>query len=94
MSAVCASECCHAYIKLLKKHGLSISMTEIDHCYENSMAERINGILKHEYGLRFRFDGYEEALKAVDEAIDLYNNDRPHLSLDFQTPNDVHLLAA
>ena len=38
-------------------------MTEENHCYENSMAERINGILKHEYGLRHRFNSYEEALE-------------------------------
>ncbi len=44
--------CCHAYTRLLKQHGLRISMAEENHCYENSMAERVNEILKHEYGLR------------------------------------------
>ena len=86
--------CCHAYIRLLKKHKISISMTEENHCYENSMAERVNGILKHEYGLRHRFNSYEEALEAVREAINLYNNDRPHLCLGFKTPDEVHLMAA
>ena len=43
--------CCHAYVKRLKKRGLSVSMTEQNHCYENAMAERVNGILKQEYGL-------------------------------------------
>jgi hypothetical protein len=32
-------------------HGLSVSMTETDHCAENALAERMNGILKGEYWL-------------------------------------------
>jgi transposase InsO family protein len=43
--------CCHAYVERLQKSGLAISMTEIMHCYENALAERVNGILKQEYEL-------------------------------------------
>jgi putative transposase len=38
--------CCHDYVELLQRRGLSISMTEALHCYENALAERVNGILK------------------------------------------------
>jgi len=39
-------EYCHAYVDIFKDRGLSVSMTEVNHCYENAMAERVNGILK------------------------------------------------
>jgi len=35
-------------LNILQKRGLSVSMTEENHCYENAMAERVNGILKQE----------------------------------------------
>jgi len=41
--------CCHEYVQMLNNRGLEISMTEENHCYENAMAERVNGILKQEY---------------------------------------------
>lgn len=59
--------CNHAYVNKLKRKGLRISMTEMHHCYENSQAERLNGILKKEYGLGVRFLGklllYERCLR-------------------------------
>ena len=42
--------CCHEYVDRLPAHSLSISMTERTHCAENAMAERLNGILKSEFG--------------------------------------------
>lgn len=83
--------CCHDYIKLLKNH--SISMTEENHCYENGAAERLNGILKQEYGLGGIFRNKKHALKAVRQAITLYNNRRPHLALGFEVPAKVHRAA-
>ena len=65
-------------------------MTEVDHCYENAYAERVNGILKQEYGLDDTFKNEEQAMKAVKEAIWLYNSDRLHTSLDFKTPDSVY----
>lgn len=66
-------------------------MTEDNHCYENSIAERVNGILKQELGLsEFMFDE-EMAHKMVDEAIRIYNAKRPHLSCGVLTPIEAHL---
>jgi putative transposase len=39
----------HLYVNRLRAHGLPVSMTEENHCYENAKAERVNGILKGEY---------------------------------------------
>jgi len=83
--------CCHEYIKMLKGH--QISMTEKNHCYENSKAERVNGILKQEYALDAVFKNKKDALKAVKEAIYLYNNLRPHQALGYRYPAQVHAAA-
>lgn len=73
--------CCHAYIEILKKRNLCVSMTEQNHCYENGLAERVNGILKHEYLLKQRFPSKQMARLACSQAIELYNTDRPHMAL-------------
>jgi putative transposase len=82
--------CCHEYVKLLDEHELGISMTERDHCAENALAERMNGILKQEYGLGVKFATKEDARRAVREAVWLYNTKRPHTALGYQVPEEVH----
>lgn len=85
--------CCKGYTKLLKKAKMQISMTEENHCYENAIAERVNGILKQEYGLDETFISESIAAKAVKQAIWSYNVERPHWSLNFRTPEQVHQVA-
>jgi transposase InsO family protein len=86
--------CCHRYVKRLRAGGLGISMTEEMHCYENAMAERVNGILKQEYGLDSTFRGKDQARKAFKQAVWLYNHRRPHVSLNYRIPAEVHRAAA
>lgn len=81
--------CSHQYVNELKKHKCKISMTEENHCYENAMAERVNGILKDEFYLDQCFHSLEHAKCATKNAIKMYNNKRLHLSLDYKTPNMV-----
>jgi transposase InsO family protein len=85
--------CCFEYVKRLKESGFLISMTEENHCYENGKAERLNGILKGEYGLGGRFLRKSDALKAVEEAVNLYNYRRPHQELGYRCPMEVHFAA-
>ncbi len=80
----------NAYRDRLEELGILPSMGEIGNCYDNALAERMNGILKLEYGLEYRFVNFKHALLATQEAIWLYNFDRPHLSLDYQVPADIH----
>ena len=82
--------CSHEYVKLLKKSTIGINMTEDNHCYENALAERVNGILKDEYLLDANFRDFAHAKKACKEAVELYNTRRPHLSLMYKTPWQVH----
>ena len=86
--------CSHKYVGRLQERGLSVSMTELNHCAENSVAERLNGILKQEYGLGRTFLNRQQARRAVDEAVWLYNNRRPHTSLQYRVPSEVHKHAA
>lgn len=86
--------CSHEYVEVLKEHGLQVSMTEEDHCAENAMAERVNGILKQEYFLNYTFASIKQVRRAVDEAVWLYNNHRPHRSLALKTPESIHKKAA
>jgi putative transposase len=86
--------CCHEYVDLLQSRGLSISMTQVMHCYENAQAERVNGILKQEYELDARFRTKAQARKTFEQAIWLYNHRRPHLRLDYRFPVNVHEEAA
>lgn len=85
--------CSAAYVNILEKHKMEISMTEENHCYENATAERVNGILKDEFLLDETFEDIKMAKKAVKEAIESYNNIRPHWSLNLSTPNQIHLAA-
>jgi transposase InsO family protein len=86
--------CSKAYVKKLKKHCITISMTEENHCYENAVAERVNGILKDEFYLDQSFECLSHAKRAVNNAIKIYNNKRLHLSLGYQTPESVFNEAA
>ncbi|MEZ4674452.1 MAG: hypothetical protein R2932_09430 [Caldilineaceae bacterium] len=47
---------------------------EVGNAYDNALAERINGILKLEYGLMAAF--HQQALRAIRQAVYLYNVER------------------
>lgn len=86
--------CCDAYRKKLKDNGVSISMAAVGDCYENAQAERLNGILKQEYGLGHTIKNKSIARQLGKQAIELYNTQRPHLALKMHTPSQVHSGAA
>lgn len=78
------------YQDRMKTVSMKASMGEVGNCYDNTLAERVNGILKNEYYLDSVFLNLEHAHSAVNETIDLYNYDRPHLSLGMATPADFY----
>lgn len=82
--------CSNAYVRQLQSKGIQISMTEAGNCYENALAERVNGILKQEYGLDETFINIHQAAQSVKEGIKSYNEQRPHWSLKLQIPSVVH----
>jgi putative transposase len=82
--------CCHEYVQMALAGGLTMSMTESEHCAENALAERVNGILKSEYGLDQRFQTKAQVRQAVAQAIQLYGTRRPHSALGNRFPADVY----
>jgi len=82
--------CCGEYVGMLKGHNIQISMTENGDPYENAIAERVNGILKGEFGLEKTFATIEQANEATAKAVDVYNHLRPHASCDYLTPAVAH----
>lgn len=80
----------HAYRDRLAQYHVRSSMGEVGNCYENALAERMNGILKLEYGLDDLFVDLEQMTVSTTQAITLYNYDRPHLALDYRVPAEVH----
>ncbi len=82
--------CSNIYTELLTCKVIKISMTQQGNPYENAVAERINGILKEEFMLSETFKTKDIAYKAVHEAIKTYNELRPHMSIDYMTPEQKY----
>ncbi len=82
--------CCHAFKEELSKRGMISSMTDDNHCAQNAIAERINGILKGEFFIDAEFIDFGQAKAAIRNAIEIYNHKRPHMSLGYSTPYDVY----
>ncbi|WP_122983379.1 IS3 family transposase [Enterovibrio norvegicus] len=81
--------CSEEYQRVHKQHDVMCSMTDGYDCYQNALAERVNGILKNEY-LLIKPRDLEEARKMVAESVDIYNQRRPHAALKYKTPDEVH----
>jgi len=81
--------CSAVYQRVLRENQIQPSMTDGYDCYQNALAERINGILKQEF-LLYRCKTINELEILVEESIAIYNEMRPHLSLEMETPNKVH----
>lgn len=84
--------CCNDYINELNRYSINISMTEDYKPTDNGIAERINGIIKTEKLYRQPlYDNIKDARKAIERFIYFYKNRRPHMSIGYQTPSQVHL---
>lgn len=81
----------HAYSNLLRSHGIRISMTEGGDPKGNAQAERINNTMKNELLYGMDFSSIEQVREVVKQAVEFYNNERPHMSLDMMTPSEAAL---
>ena len=82
--------CSNDYQDLLDKNGIKASMTEKYDPYENAVAERINGILKQEFNIAKHQVNLRIKKQIIRESIQIYNQERPHLSNHMLTPNQMH----
>ncbi len=83
--------CSGKYVKVLNRHGVSISMTENGDPLENAVTERINGILKTEWINEMKLKSLKDAMFQVRSIIDIYNSESPHSSIEMLTPEQAHL---
>lgn len=81
--------CAGEYQRILMSNGIKPSMTDGYDCYQNALAERVNGILKQEF-LYYRCKSFEELKSLVKQSVSIYNHLRPHLSLGMKTPEEMH----
>ncbi|MFC3117090.1 IS3 family transposase [Cellvibrio fontiphilus] len=81
--------CAGEYQRILMSNGIKPSMTDGYDCYQNALAERVNGILKQEF-LYYRCKSFEELKSLVKQSVSIYNHFRPHLSLGMKTPEEMH----
>lgn len=81
--------CSEDYQQLLESNNIITSMTDGYDCYQNALAERVNGILKMEF-LFHPYTDLNQARKVIEQSIYIYNHKRPHLSLKMKTPEQVH----
>ena len=82
--------CCERYVSLLKSSGILISMTQSGDPLENAVAERVNGIIKNEWLTHENIMDGNIALKRISEIVNIYNNIRPHASLNYLTPESAY----
>jgi len=81
------------YQKLLKDHGIRVSMSRAGNCYDNAMIESFFASLKTECAYA-RFDSLNTARQAVFVYIERwYNRQRRHSALDYRSPVDYELAA-
>lgn len=82
--------CSVTYTGLLKKNQITISMTQSGDPKENALAERVHKTIKEEFLNYCIHLNHETANKAVKKTIELYNEMRPHASIDYLTPAQAH----
>lgn len=82
--------CSKDYVKLLQDYLIQISMTENGDPLENAIAERVNGIIKDEYLYDYQVNSVKEAHELLKQVVELYNTDRPHMSIGNLTPDQIH----
>lgn len=80
----------HAYQQWLSVRGIVASMGEVGNSYDNAYAERVIGILKHEYALVLPLVDEAQARSAAMESVYLYNHERPHQARDYAFPMDIY----
>jgi transposase InsO family protein len=85
--------CSEEYQKILAAHNMICSMTGAAHCYDNAVAERVNGILKQEFGLSKVMPSMKVAQQLASDSIKIYNSKRLHKALLYKTPDAVYYVA-
>lgn len=84
------AETARNYVNILKAYNIDISMTQSSDPLDNSRAERIKRIMKHEYLFNHTIENLQQAIALLDKCVNRYNNERPHNSIGNKAPNKIH----
>jgi putative transposase len=82
--------CSYRYLNKLKSHGMEVSFTGKNHCYDNAKIERFFNTLKYEYGLRGVVCSKKLAIELIHNAIYDYNNNRLHAGINYLIPCELY----
>jgi putative transposase len=77
---------CEAFIATLSNQGIRISMDGKGRCLDNIFCERLWRSLKYEEIYLRAYETTREARTGIGQWFTFYNDERPHQSLDYQTP--------
>jgi len=72
------------FLELTGKHKMVNSMGKS--CYENAMAESLNGVIKNKYLRHRNLNSLSDLSRELDRTVLLYNTDKPHSALQKMTP--------
>ena len=78
----------------LLKQGVRISMAAAGCAWENGYAERLNRTFKEEEILRSEYESLDEARNSIAAYVNIYNQQRLHMSIGYRTPQEVYLAHA
>lgn len=78
------------YAGITKSLGMINSMSRKGTPTDEAHIERVNRTLKREFNLRREFGGFDDAYEAIYIAVMIYNEIRPHWSLNLKTPSQVY----
>ena len=82
---------CKQFLLCTKQAGIINSMGE--QAYENPHAERMNGIIKNSYLRHYNPQNFDQLREMNNKAVKMYNEFRPHSSLNKLTPAEYQRLS-
>ena len=67
-------------------------MTQTGDPLENAVAERINKTIKEEFtnDRQMNFSSVKKAKEGIEKIVTFYNQERPHRSINWDTPTKAH----
>lgn len=77
----------HAFQKLLKSCGVKQSFSPSGRPHHNAVMESFFATMKKEELYRINYHSLSEFKERIERYIIFYNNERPHATLDYKSPN-------
>ena len=78
------------WVSALEDCGIRVSMDGKGRCLDNIFIERFWRSIKYEEVYLRVYESLPEARRCIGAYIDFYNSQRPHQSLDYNTPDEVY----